>query len=62
MQPQKRASPVKINPELFKTNIVWVHHHESELINNDPLAGVRGVNIEKSYQIQVEKQASFKHA
>ena len=58
MQPQKRPAPVKVNPELYKTNKVWLHHHESELINNDPMVGVRGVNIEKSHQLQVQKQAS----
>ena len=32
------------------------------MINNDPLIGVRGVNIEKSHLMQIEKQASYGHS
>lgn len=58
MQPlQKISEHTKVNPELYKTNYVYVHHED--LINNDPMTGVRGVNIEKQQQLNQEKLYSL---
>jgi hypothetical protein len=58
MQPlQKLSEPAKVNPELYKTNYIYVHHEE--LINNDPMTGVRGINIEKQQLLNQEKLYSL---
>lgn len=58
MQPlQKLAEPVKVNPELYKTNYIYLRNEE--LINNDPMSGIRGINIEKQQQLNQEKLYSL---
>ena len=57
MQPLKVAEPIKINPELYKTNFIFIRNEDS--LNNDPMSGVRGVNIEKQMQLNLEKMRTM---
>jgi len=56
MKPREKSKPAEISPELFKTSRIWPQHYESDLINNDPMAGVKGINIERTL---TEKQNTF---
>ena len=57
MKPKETTiKPIEVSPELFKTSKIWPQHYDSDLVNNNPMAGVKGVNIERAHQ---EKQSTF---